>query len=271
LKGKDMKIGSFVTLAATLTCFTTTSALAASCSAKSGPQTAALVELYTSEGCDSCPPADRWLSGLKDSDAKSGRAVPLAMHVDYWDYIGWRDPYAQAQFSARQRELSAINRGHTIYTPQILVAGKDFRPGWFSLGGDSFDEIVARANLRPAGADIGLSLAGDSVKELRFEANAKLRNAADMRDAALYIAVIENNLTSAVAAGENKGKTLKHDFVVRDWEGPFAFNPDGSLVLNRTVALQSNWKAQDLGVTAFVQNRSTGRVLQALQLAACRN
>jgi hypothetical protein len=266
-----MKIGSLAILAATLAFSTTMPALAASCNAKSGPQTAALVELYTSEGCDSCPPADRWLSGLKDKDVKSGRAVPLAMHVDYWDYIGWHDPYAQAQFSARQHELSAINKDHTIYTPQILVAGKDFRPGWFSVGGESFDEAVARVNLRTAGADIGLSLTGDSAKELRFEANAKLRNAADMRDTALYVAIIESNLTSAVAAGENKGKTLKHDFVVRDWEGPFAFNADGSLMLNRAVTLQSGWKPQDLGVTAFVQNRSTGRVLQALQLASCNN
>jgi hypothetical protein len=266
-----MNIGLQAILAATLAICTTLSALAASCSAKSGPQTAALVELYTSEGCDSCPPADHWLSGLKDNDAKSGRAVPLAMHVDYWDYIGWHDPYAQAQFSARQRELSALNKAHTVYTPQILVAGKDFQPGWFSLGGESFDEAVARINLRTAAADIGLSLTGSFGKELRFEANAKLRNVADMRDAALYVAVIENNLTSAVAAGENKGKTLKHDFVVRDWEGPFAFNADGSLVLNRAVALQPGWKPQDLGVTAFVQNRSTGRVLQALQLAACNN
>jgi len=266
-----MKIVLLAALAATLVPCTTVSSLAASCSAKSGPQTAALVELYTSEGCDSCPPADHWLSGLKDSDAKSGRAVPLAMHVDYWDYIGWHDPYAQARFTARQRELSAINHDHTIYTPQILVAGKDFRPGWFSVGGESFDEAVARINLRTAGADIGLALTGNSGKELRYEANAKLRNATDMRDAALYVAIIENNLTSAVAAGENKGKTLKHDFVVRDWEGPFAFNPDGNLALNRTIAMQSNWKVQDLGVTAFVQNRSTGRVLQALQLAACHN
>ena len=267
-----MKIGlPAILAAAAFAAPSATVATAATCNARSGAQTAALVELYTSEGCDSCPPADRWLSGLKDKDVKTGRAVPLAMHVDYWDYIGWHDPYAQAQFSARQRELSAINKEHTIYTPQILVGGKDFRPGGFSVGGESFDEIVARTNLRPASADIGLALTGIGENALRFEANAKLHNAADSRDAALYVAVIENNLSSNVAAGENKGKTLKHDFVVREWEGPFAFNADGSLMLSRTVALQSGWKPQDLGVTAFIQNRSTGRVLQALQLAACSN
>jgi hypothetical protein len=248
-----------------------TPAVAATCSAKSGAQTAALVELYTSEGCDSCPPADRWLSGLKDSEARAGRAVPLAMHVDYWDYIGWHDPYAQAMFSARQREMSSLNHERTVYTPQILVAGKDFRPGLFSIGGESFDEVVARVNLAPSRADLGLALTGIGNKELKYEATAKLRNAADSKDAAVFVAVFENGLSSAVAAGENKGKLLRHDFVVREWQGPFAIGADGALALNRSVALQSAWKPHDLGLAMFVQNRSTGQVLQALQLAACNN
>jgi hypothetical protein len=248
-----------------------TPAVAATCSAKSGTQTAALVELYTSEGCDSCPPADRWLSGIKAAEAYAGRAVPLSMHVDYWDYIGWHDPYAQSVFSARQREMAAVNRARTVYTPQILVAGKDFRsPGMLS-GGESFDDTLARINRAPPRADLALALTGNANKELKFEANAKLRNIAENSDAALYVAVFENGLSSAVAAGENKGKLLNHDFVVREWAGPFAFGADGTLVLARAVALQSSWKPQDLGVAMFVQNRSTGEVLQALQLAACPN
>jgi hypothetical protein len=257
-------------IAAAIAAATMAPAIAATCSAKSGQQTAALVELYTSEGCDSCPPADRWLSELKDTDVHAGRAVPLAMHVDYWDYIGWHDPYAQALFSARQHEMSGINHARVVYTPQILVAGKDFRPGMFAMGGESFDEMLARVNLAQPRADLGLALNGGN-KELRFEANAKLRNAAESKDAALYVAVFENDLSSAVAAGENRGKLLKHDFVVREWEGPFAFNADGTLALNRSVALHSAWKTRDLGVAVFVQNRSTGQVLQALQLAACNN
>src|SRR4051794_5009755 len=78
------------------------SVLAASCSADSPQHTLALVELYTSEGCSDCPPADRWLRSLKP-----GSVVPIAFHVDYWDYIGWKDPFARAAFSARQRELAA--------------------------------------------------------------------------------------------------------------------------------------------------------------------
>jgi hypothetical protein len=248
-----------------------TSGVAATCSAKSGAQTAALIELYTSEGCDSCPPADRWLSGLKATEVQAGRAVPLAMHVDYWDYIGWRDPYAQALFSARQREMSSINRAHMVYTPEILIAGKDFRPGLFSVGGETFDEVLTRVNMSPPRADLAVALTGSAERELKFEAAAKLRNAVDSKDAVLYVAVFESGLSSVVAAGENAGKLLKHDFVVREWHGPFAFDADGTLSLNRSVALKAGWKANHLGVATFVQNRGTGQVLQALQLASCNN
>ena len=100
---------------------------AAQCTAQSGPGTAALVELYTSEGCSSCPPADRWLSTL--SSAPSSSVVPLALHVDYWDYIGWKDPYAKREFSLRQRKLTLLQRLALVYTPQVMLQGQDFR-GW---------------------------------------------------------------------------------------------------------------------------------------------
>src|SRR5438477_4979909 len=91
------------------------------CSATSGPRTAALVELYTSEGCDSCPPADRWLSSLGDKGYAPGRVVPLSLNVDYWDYIGWKDPYAQQRFSGRQRKLTQLQRLAFVYTPQVML------------------------------------------------------------------------------------------------------------------------------------------------------
>jgi hypothetical protein len=236
---------------------------AAGCTAKSGAQTLAVVELYTSEGCDSCPPADRWLSGLKGAGTYADRVLPLALHVDYWDYIGWRDPFAQAQFSARQREMAAINRVRTVYTPQVLVGGRDFRPG------DGFDAALEKINRTPPRADLEIKMSSGSARELKLDANAKLRNAAESKDAALYLAVFENGLASPVAAGENKGKLLKHDFVVREWAGPFAFAPGGTLNVTRTVAVPAGWKAQELGAAVLVQNRSSGEILQALRLASC--
>src|SRR5512139_200416 len=103
------------------------SAQAMQCSARSPATTTALVELYTSEGCDSCPPADRWLSSLGAKGYAPDRVVPIALHVDYWDYIGWKDPYARQAFSARQRKMAALARASLVYTPQVLLQGRDFR------------------------------------------------------------------------------------------------------------------------------------------------
>ena len=119
-------------------------ALAAQCTAQSGERTVALVELYTSEGCDSCPPADRWLSGLGAQGYVPGRVVPLSLHVDYWDYIGWKDPYAKREFSSRQRKLTQLQKLAFVYTPQVMLQGRDFR-GWRSAAfDDGFPACSAR-------------------------------------------------------------------------------------------------------------------------------
>ena len=89
-------------------------AAGAQCSAQSGARTAVLVELYTSEGCDSCPPADRWLSSLQSQGFTPEKVVPLALHVDYWDYIGWKDPYAKREFATRQRKHADLKRAKII-------------------------------------------------------------------------------------------------------------------------------------------------------------
>src|SRR5260370_697668 len=102
-------------------------ASATQCVARSGERTVALVELYTSEGCSSCPPADRWLSSIGRT-FPSDRVVPLALHVDYWDYVGWKDPYARREFSQRQRRLSQLHRTAPRYAPPGLVPGPAFRP-----------------------------------------------------------------------------------------------------------------------------------------------
>ena len=99
----------------------------AACTATSPAHTLALTELYTSEGCDSCPPADKWMSGLAARGLGPDKVVPLALHVDYWDYIGWKDVFAQPQFTERQRMLSRLSGSTFVYTPQVVVAGRDFR------------------------------------------------------------------------------------------------------------------------------------------------
>jgi hypothetical protein len=235
------------------------------CSAQSGERTAALVELYTSEGCSSCPPADRWLSGLRAQGGVPGRIVPLALHVDYWDYIGWKDPYAKREFSLRQRKLTQLQRLALVYTPQVMLQGRDFR-GW---GTPAFQEAVAKINAQPAKASIELAIRGAKAAGLNVEAQARLLDRAQYEQAALYLAAYQNRLVSTVDAGENRGRVLAHDYVVLEWQGPFGFGTDGRLAERRELPLLPRASAAESGVVAFVQNRRSAEVLQALMLPAC--
>jgi hypothetical protein len=236
-------------------------AQAAECTAKSGPATAALVELYTSEGCNSCPPADEWLRRLQATD----RVVPLALHVDYWDYIGWKDPFAKALFSQRQREFAPLNHRTFVYTPQVLLNGRDYRQ-W--ADGLQFTSDVRNVNGRPARAELRLALRGAEGNKVELAAEALVPGAGDRADAALFAAVYESGLVSRVTAGENRGVTLRHDYVAREWIGPIALGADGRAELRRAIALPAGARAS--GAVAFVQNRRNGDVLQALALPACK-
>jgi len=240
-------------------------AAAPQCSARSGPRTAALVELYTSEGCDSCPPADRWLSSLFASGYSASQVVPLALHVDYWDYIGWKDPYAKRQFSARQHRMARLGRATLVYTPQVLLQGRDFR-GWAT---DAFATMVAQINARPARAALALTIRSIGPSGADVDLRADLADAALRDEAAVYVAAYENKLASDVRAGENRGRRLEHDFVVREWLGPVAFGADGRVAQRRTLPLLPEADPAQSGVAAFVQDRRTGEVLQALMLPAC--
>jgi hypothetical protein len=239
-------------------------ARAGQCSAASGNRTAALVELYTSEGCDSCPPADRWLSSLHSGYAPQ-QVVPLALHVDYWNYLGWNDPYAKREFATRQRRQSELKRAKAVYTPQVLLQGRDFRR-W---GTEAFDLEVARINDAPARARLELTLESASPRAFEVLLVAQLLDLAQLKDSVAYLAAYENRLVSEVRSGENRGHALRHDFVVREWDGPLAFDARGKLRLKISLPLPPTAKPRDAGVSAFVQNRSTGDVLQAVMLPPC--
>lgn len=233
-------------------------ATAAVCEAKSGSNTTALLELYTSEGCDSCPPADRWLIDLTNKGYRRDKVVPLAFHVDYWNYLGWPDPFAQARFTERQREFARRTNAATVYTPEFVLQGEEYRR-WFKV---DFGYQLARHNKLPAQADITLRLSRTG-QTLSIDAAARTREA---NGAALYLALYENNLSTQVKAGENRGRTLPHGFVVRELIGPLAMS---NTEKRTTVALASDWKLPDLGVAAFVQDASGTKILQALSLDLC--
>jgi hypothetical protein len=239
--------------------------VAAQCSARSGERTAVLVELYTSEGCDSCPPADRWLSSLQSKGFTPDKVVPLSLHVDYWDYIGWKDPYAKRAFATRQRRLAELKRAKMIYTPQVVLQGHDFRR-WDS---GEFGDTVKKLNSQPARARLVLTVNTMNSTGADVSLSAELLAATGQKDAVAYLAAFENKLSSQVSSGENKGRTLPHDYVVREWLGPIPFEPSLKLDERRVLPLLPNAVPQHSGVAAFVQNRSTGDVLQALMLPAC--
>jgi hypothetical protein len=250
-----MRFGVFIVLL-----LSAASGATAQCVSQSGPGTTALVELYTSEGCSSCPPTDRWLATLGQRYAP-GSVVPLALHVDYWDYIGRKDPYAKREFSLRQRKLSQLQRMALVYTPQVVLQGRDFR-GW---GTRQFDETLARINAQPARANLKLELLRADASGLDVEVSAELVKPAD--EPALYLAAYQSRLESRVAAGENRGRILTHDYVVLQWLGPFAIT--SRLVERRTLPLLPGAAAANSGVAAFVQSRRSGEVLQALLRSAC--
>jgi hypothetical protein len=237
---------------------------AAQCKANSPATTTALVELYTSEGCDSCPPADRWLSSLGPRGFAFDRVVPIALHVDYWDYIGWKDPYARQAHSARQRKMARLARAAVVYTPQVLLQGRDFRD-WSS---GAFDRAVAKINAQPAKARISLSLDTRRKDGFEVEATAELPSPSQSPEIALFLGAYENKLVSEVKAGENRGKTLPHDYVVLEWVGPLEFKA-GRLAERHLLPLLPRAVPGHSGVAAFVQNRATSEVLQALMLPAC--
>ncbi|MHB1246633.1 MAG: DUF1223 domain-containing protein [Sulfuriferula sp.] len=235
---------------------------AAQCTAASGSLRTPILELYTSEGCSSCPPADRWLSNLVAHPSSSERVIPLALHVDYWDYIGWKDRFAQAKFSARQREMARLNHSALIYTPQVVLNGKDFR----SWNNASFSHAVSDINQQPAQAWITLTLLPSGSNDLLVTAQARAPSGA-----ALYVAVYENGLQSEIKAGENQGRRLQHDRVVRQWYGPLPVSRDGRASLQQIVHRQPEWMEQKMGVVAFVQDQTSGEILQAMRLAWCRS
>jgi len=239
----------------------------ADCMAKSGKQSVPLLELYTSEGCSSCPPADRWISSLAANGYDSNKVVPLAFHVDYWDYIGWKDHYANASYSERQRKVNTLGGSSFVYTPQTMLNGKDFR-GWVQAS--RFNAALGTAQNKPARAALKIEMASAGDKA-NVNVSASTPLVGDAKRAEAYIAIYENSLKSEVNAGENSGRQLRHDYVVRELYGPYRLDESTTAdgILKHTFALGPQWKNRDIGVAAFVQNRTSGEVLQALSLKAC--
>ena len=218
-------------------------AVGAACSAESAAERSHLIELYTSEGCRSCPPAEHWFGGLRDNAALIG----LEFHVDYWDSLGWRDPFSDARYTERQRELAKRGARGIVYTPQVVLDGhvwKDWPKG------------------KPATVDTpppALILEVERGDAMRVKATSPTTDSSDrMR---VYFALSENGLSSSVKAGENSGKELSHELVVRDFAGPFPISG-----AQATLKPPAGFDAAKSSVVAFVEDKSSGDIVQALRL-----
>lgn len=218
-----------------------------------------VIELFTSEGCSSCPPADRWFSGLAQQGISAQNAVLLAYHVDYWNQLGWPDRFSRAQFSDRQRKVAARGGAGFIYTPQLTVDGRDFRHR-YSTG--TLRAKLAVINREPGKARIRARLQGPAPG-LHIEGEVELLGATTGRNAHVWIAAFENGLSTHVKAGENAGARLNHDYVVRELAGPFPVGSGGRTTLDYRLKVNPDWDRERTGIAIFVEWSDTGEILEA--------
>ena len=238
--------------AAVLALLAPAAAQAQTCQAKSPERQALLVELYTSEGCNSCPPADRWLSSLQ---GKPG-VITAAFHVDYWDRLGWADRFASPQHTQRQTEQQRTAGAGFSYTPQVLANGRDWRgaPNLPLLDGKALVQVDVQ---RVDANQVGISVTAQRGAPARL---------------ALWWALLEDDHVSPVRAGENRGVTLRHDAVVRQygklpaWAAVAAGAGDAAAHSLRIAAPHNAEGGHKARLLVVVTDAATGAPLQAVQL-----
>ena len=217
-----------------------------------------VLELFTSEGCSSCPPADALISEL-GSSTKS--VIPLAYHVDYWNHLGWADPFSSHQWSERQSDYARAMNLDGEYTPQMVIGG-----GWQCGGSDagSIERAVAAARSEP---DLGrtriqTSLGAAGSQKLQVKVNAQLLSAVGTGRLVVVLAIYENGLVSKIGAGENGGREITYDYTVRKLLPAFELDAaqPGSFVQEMTIDLDRSWSLDHLGVAAFIQDPTSLRI-----------
>ena len=244
---RTMSTAAAAAVLALLSSTSSTFAQTSQCAVNSGPTITPVVELYTSEGCSSCPPADKWASSLKGTGA-----VVQAFHVGYWDYIGWVDRFAAPAYTNRQRQIAARENLRSIYTPQAVLNGKDW-PNW---SGQPKANEAAKASI--------------ALKQLapdQFEASVMplpaLQNASTW---SAYWTITEHGHNSKVQAGENAGEFLKHDFVVRQLVQAGEYKAGDAAPQKLTFRSIAATPGHQRQVNLVVFDAKTGKTLQAVSL-----
>lgn len=222
---------------------------------------AVLVELFTSEGCSSCPPADRLLSELDQGHTVAGaEVIALSEHVDYWNRLGWTDPFSSPAFSERQSRYSRVFENDSIYTPQMVVDGRIEFVGSNTARARSAILEAARANK----ATINLSALPSQTSGVPIKIHIENLLAVTEGDRAeVILAITESGLQSSVTRGENSGRRLAHTAVTRSMEVIGSLQKGESFDREATAQIEKGWNRDQLRAVVFLQERESRRVLGA--------
>jgi hypothetical protein len=219
-----------------------------------------LIELFTSEGCDTCPPADKYLQKLLEEQPIGGvEIIAMAEHVDYWNRLGWADPFSSALFSNRQKDYASYFKHDSVYTPQMIVNGtRELR------GKDGVKPIEQAAMDQSGTIKLNIDAATDSNLTLSLRIT-KLPKLSIGDRAIVMLAVTEDDLESNVLRGENSGRKLKHMAVARVLKSVGEVSGDETN-LSADLTLEKSWKRNDLSVVAFIQEAQSRRVLGVVRI-----
>jgi len=208
----------------------------------------------TSQGCSSCPPADALLSRVRRETFAGGTVIPLAFHVDYWNRIGWTDPFSSAQWSVRQNQYAAVRKTNQVYTPQLVLNG-----GAQLVGNNERlvrDEIARQLKTSPLG-NVVISGVVQSETSVSLNLTAALAGLPAIKGDVVVV-LFENGVTTAVRSGENSGRKLVNDHIVRSLTRSFTLQAGGPAVKRSiAIALHPSWRRDSLGIAAFIQNPKT--------------
>lgn len=213
-----------------------------------------IVELFTSEGCSSCPSADRLLSEIVDEQQSDVEVIGLSFHVDYWDYIGWKDPYARKEFTQRQRAYATKLRSYQVYTPQMVVNGKhEF------VGSDrrTWARVLSTESNSQPNFNFELDELSRAKGKLAFTIATD-----DYKGLLLNVAVVERGLSQQVTRGENRGRKLHHDNVVR------AYNilPFNQSEQQLSIEIPSDLDDENSSLVVYFQQASNYEIVGARQI-----
>ena len=228
---------------------------------EAAPRVGVLVELFTSEGCSSCPPADAVLARLlREQPVDGAEIIPLSLHVDYWNRLGWKDPYSAKAFSTRQQRYAKVFGEDKLYTPQIVVDGREESVGSEESavrrlvgGAAARPHLPVKVTARAVGRSLTISIdlppapgGGDTVD--------------------VFVALTEDDLSSAVKRGENVGRTLSHVAVVRALQTLGTLEKD-AFVADGRLSLDPGWKPDKMRAVVWLQGRAANQVYGAATAA----